>query len=182
MKQTITRLTALLLPTLLSVGALAAVPALDKTVKLDALGGVTVTAPSWETTRGDSAVVVLERAPDPQKAIPFALLVVAIEEGPASVETIAWERIRDNIVSASKETGSQLSLALGADWSNAAGFKGRRLTGTLTANDREVGVEMVALVAQGVMVTITAVGPKGEADSAGLAEQVAASAKRAAAP
>ncbi|MEZ4268024.1 MAG: hypothetical protein R3F39_16790 [Myxococcota bacterium] len=182
MKHTRTRLAALLLITLMPLGALAAVPALDKSVKLEALGGVAVSTPSWESTRSDSAVVVLERAPDPQKAIPFALLVVAIEEGPASAENIAWERIRDNIISASKETGSQLSLALGADWSNAAGFKGRRLSGTLTANDREVGVEMVALVAQGVMVTVTAVGPKGDADAAGLVEQVAASTKRAATP
>ncbi|MCB9729631.1 MAG: hypothetical protein H6744_05000 [Deltaproteobacteria bacterium] len=181
MKLPMSRLTALLV-LLAPLAALAEVPPLDKPLKLQALGGITLNAPSWEATRSDAAVAVLERAPDPQKAVPFALLVVAIEEGPASVENLAWDRIRDNIISASKETGSQLALDLGADWSRAAGFKGRRLTGTLTANDREVGVEMIALVAEGVMVTVTAVGPKGSADIQPLADQVAATAKRSTTP
>jgi starch synthase len=177
----VARLAALLL-LLAPLTVQAAVPALDKAVRLQALGGVSVSGPSWEATRSDASVVVLERAPDPQKAVPFALLVVAIEEGPATVESVAWERIRDNIVSASKESGSQLTLQLGAEWGKAAGFKGRRLSGTLTANDREVTVEMVALVAQGVMVTVTAVAPKGDADAGDLVDQVAASTKRAVSP
>ncbi|MGM0577045.1 MAG: hypothetical protein ACQEXJ_15070 [Myxococcota bacterium] len=147
-------------------------------VRLEARGGVTFEAPDWKETRHDEAVAVLERAPDPDADVPFGLLILAVEEGPQDIEDIDWERIKDNIVASSKEAGSALDLKLGDAWDGAEGFEGRRLAGTLTAGEREVAVDMVALVAADVLITVSAIGPQEGSGTGELAERVAGTAKQ----
>ncbi len=182
-------LTAILL--LLSVGptAVAQAPGSapgtpEKTAELSlsAEGGVTVTAPDWKQVRADKAVAVVERAQDVESRTPFAMLLLAIEEGPTRADDVDWDKIRDNIVQAARDTGSEVSLELQpTPFTSASGFSGRRLVGTVKAKEREVSVHMVALVAPDVLVTVSALGPKDSAETGPLVDRVAATAKRASA-
>lgn len=148
---------------------------LTKTLTLEARGGVTLTAPEWKQSKDDDAVAVLERAAEKDRS--FAMLVVAVEEGPGKVDSIDWDRIQSNIATAARETGSDLTLELGSDFGDAAGWKGKRLSGILKANEREVAVEMIALVKEGVLVTVSVLGPKDGKEAAPLAGEVAKTAK-----
>jgi hypothetical protein len=148
------------------------VPALSKVVALTAHGGATLKAPNWKTSRTDDAVTILERTGAASRG-GFTTLVLAVEEGPSKVQVIDWPAVRDNILGAAKGAGSNLSLTLGGEWANAAGFQGQRLRGTMRSGDRDITVEMVALIAPGVMVTITVLGPSSDTDLTSLAEAVA---------
>ena len=147
-------------------------PALTQAVMLKAHGGATLQVPSWKSARSDESVAVLERTGVASRG-GFTTLILAVEEGPQKTEVIDWEAVKGNIVDAAKSAGSNLSLSLKGDWEGAAGFRGQRFRGAMRSGERDVSVEMIALIASGVMVTITALGPAGDGSLAGLADAVA---------
>jgi len=155
----------------------AAPPQLSKTIRLAGHGGATLTAPDWKTARTDAEVAILERS-GPSSRGGFTTLVMAVEEGPRKARTIDWDTVRDNILSAAKGAGSNLTLSLAGPWTGASGFQGQRLVGAMRSGGRDVKVEMVALIAPGVLVTVTAIGPPGDAALTPLAEAVAKTASR----
>ena len=152
-------------------------PALSKTVTLKSHGGVEVKAPAWKASRSDDAVSVLERSRAESRG-GFRTLVVAVEAGPTKVEVVDWDAVKDNILGAAKGAGSDLALDHEGDWSESEGFKGHRFKGTMRRGERDVAVEMVALIAPNVMVTLTCLGPTGQADLSLLAQAVAKTARR----
>lgn len=139
--------------------------------KLEGNGGLELQVPAdpahpWNKVKQDDVLLVLERPPVPEKNLPFGLLLVAIEQGPETTEGMDWKRIKDNIISAAKKSGSDLKLTLAGTWEVSKGLaeqgvQGQKLSGTMTANEREVNVAMVALVAPGRLVTISELGEKG---------------------
>ena len=155
-----------------------AAPALTQEVTLSAEGGVSFKTPKWRIEKKEAALSVLERAPDPAKKQGFALLVLTIEEGPKTIEGLDWSRVRDNVVAAAKAAGSALLLEVGDAYEGATGFTGRHLSGSTKIGKREVKVEMIALVAPGVLVTTSSVGRNDDPGVAALAKSVAQSAKR----
>lgn len=143
----------------------------DKALSLEAEGGVTAKVPDWKQTRSGKSVAVLEHVAT--KGGGFALLVLAIEAGPTGEGEVDWNRIRDNIVAAAGKGGSELTLSVGDDVSDAAGFSGKRLQGRLKAKKHEMAVEMVALVGSGKLVTITVLTPEDDKGAGPLALAVA---------
>ncbi len=155
----------------------AAAQELVQDVELEAQGGVAFKAPDWKQGRKDEAVLVLERAADSDKKVDFGVVVLSIEEGPTRTDKVDWERIRDNIVKAAKDAGGELELKVQGDFADVEGLAGRHLDGTLKSGERVSVVHMVALVGQGVMVSVTAIGPKSTAKGNGkLVSAVAATA------
>lgn len=154
-----------------------AAPVLSKAVTLKGHGGASLSAPDWKISRADAEVTILERSGAASRG-GFTTLVMAVEEGPRKTGAIDWSAVRENILNAAKGAGSNLSLTLKGSWTGASGFQGQRLAGTMRSGDRDVTVEMVALITSGVMVTVTAIGAKGDATLAPLAEAVARTASR----
>ena len=163
-----------------SLTAAQTIPALSQALTLKSHGGVELKVPAWSVQRSDDSVSVLARTPKKTSKGGFLTLVVAVEEGPSKTEVVDWTLVRDNILGAAKGAGSDLSLALAGDWSGAEAFKGQRFEGVMTRAEREVSVRMVALLASGVMVTVTALGPQGSDELTPIAEAVAASVTRSA--
>mgnify|MGYP004417112723 CR=1 FL=1 len=159
-----------------------AAPGLSKEVKLSAEREAIVMAPSWRTATTQPALMVLERAPDKSKQISFALLVLAMETGPESTDGIDWKKVRDNIVAAANAAGSPLSLELKEPFTAAKGLVGRHLSGTTKVKERTVKVEMIALVAPKVLLTISSVGRTDDVGVADLATKVATTARLTPAP
>lgn len=157
-------------------------PELTQAIQLEAQGGIACKVPAWKKVKHDQAVVVLERAPV-AKGAAFLLLLVAIEEGPASPEgRIDWPRIRDNITAAAKASGSTLALKLGGEWNGVKGLKGQRLQGTLRSHDETVKVAMIALVGPGFLVTVSGLEPGEGKTVSALVDRVAATVERGAQP
>ncbi len=168
---------SILLVTLTS-GSLWAAPELSKEVKLQkGAHTAVVQAPSWRVTSSNETTAVLERAPDRTKKVGFGLLMLAVEEGPEKVDAVDWDAVRNNIVAAAKAAGSPLRLELKEDFKGAQGWTGRRLVGTAQVEARTVQIEMIALVAPKVLLTISSVGRTDDAEVEKLATVVAASAK-----
>lgn len=170
-----------LLVTLVCAPALAA-PELSKEVKLKGEREAVVMAPNWRPTSEEAAITVLERAPDKAKKVSFGLLMLAIEEGPESAEGVDWSAVRDNIVAAAKAAGSPVTLEVKEAFTRASGLQGRRLAGTTKVNERTVSIEMIALIAPKVLVTISSVGRTDDSGVAKLATDVAATVKIPAGP
>lgn len=168
-------ITTLVLTLGLISAAHAAVP-LAGDVELTANGGATFKAPDWKQTRKDAAVAVFERQADADKKLSFGVLVLAIEEGPKRIDKVDWDLIRDNVLKAAKDAGGELTLEGGDEFKDVEGLAGRRFTGIVKNGERESTVEMVALVGKGVMVTVTAIGPRADKGAAELALSVAATA------
>ncbi len=169
---------ALLLVSLAWADASAA-PDLRNTVKLTGdHGNVTFRTPEWRTPKTETgkATAVLERAPDKAKKISFGLLVLAIEEGPDTNDDVDWEKVRKNIVGGAKASGSELSLKVGAPFTAPSGLVGRRLSGTTMVGERTVKVEMVALLAPKILMTVSSVGRMDDVGVAELATAVATTA------
>ena len=165
-----------LLSLLVAAGASAqpAPPALEQEVRLATLGGLVVKAPAWKVSRRDDAVAVLEQAPDPAHKRPFHVLMVALEAGPAP-GPIPWEKIRDNVVTAATKSGRSLSLELGDAWPGAPGFEARYLSGSFRgAGDERVALELLALVKDGRLVTVSLVSEAQTPDTRSLLDAVAA--------
>ena len=162
-----------------SVACLAAwaAPGLSKEVKLSAEREAIVLTPNWRTTSTEPAITVLERIPDKGKKISFGLLMLAMEEGPASTDGIDWQKVRGNIVAAANAAGSPLTLEVKDPFNGAKGLVGRRLSGTTKVEERTVKVEMVALVAPKVLLTISSVGRTDDIAVAELATAVATTAR-----
>ena len=156
--------------------------------KLKGGGGLELRVPAdpahpWNTVKHDDVLLVLERPPVPEKGLPFGLLLVAVEQGPDTTTGIDWDRVKDNIISAAKNSGSDLKLNLGGSWQvgknlTEQGVQAQKLVGSMTANEREVDVSMVAMVAPGRLVTISELGPTG--GGASVYEKVARSVRMAA--
>lgn len=157
--------------------ATGAPPNLSKEITLRGHGGATFTAPDWKTSRSDDAVAILDRTGADSRG-GFTTLVLAVEEGPKQVATIDWELLAGNIRDAAKRAGTPLQLELAGDWSGADGFKGQRFTGTMRRGQRDVDVAMVALIASGVMVTVSALGAPGDATLGPLVAAVAKTTSR----
>jgi hypothetical protein len=157
-------------------------PTLEAEVSLNAEGGVDFKVPKWRAERTEAGLAVFERAPDKAKAIGFALLVLAIEEGPETTENMDWTRVRDNIVAAAKASGSVLALDVGDAWEGSEGLAGRRMSGTTKVGERTVKVEMIALAAPKVLITVSSVGRSDDSSVAELALAVATTARRPQAP
>lgn len=152
-------------------------PALSKVVTLKSHGGAQLSVPAWKSSRADDAVAVLERSGSDSRG-GFFTLVLAVEEGPTKVEVIDWTAVRDNILGAAKGAGSNLTLESLGDWEGAATFKGHRFKGTMRRGERDVAVEMVALMASGMMLTVTTLGSPDDAMLSKVAESVAQTAAR----
>ena len=152
-------------------------PTLSRALTLKNHGGVQLKVPEWKASRTDDAVAVLERTGGQSRG-GFFTLIMAVEEGPSKVEVIDWDVVRDNILSAAKGAGSNLTLESLGDWTGADSFKGHRFKGTMRRGERDVAVEMVALMASGVMLTITSLGSPGDETLASVAESVAKTAVR----
>ena len=152
-------------------------PALSKVITLKSHGGAQLTVPAWKSSRADDAVTVLERSGAASRG-GFFTLVLAVEEGPTKVEVIDWTAVRDNILGAAKGAGSNLTLESLGDWEGAELFKGHRFKGTMRRGDRDVAVQMVALMASGMMLTVTSLGSPDDAMLAQVAESVAQTASR----
>jgi len=175
---------------LLSSGAFAGAEGDPSSYKLEGNGGLEIQVPAdpahpWNMVKQDDVLLVLERPPMPEKGLPFGLLIVAAEQGPETTNGIDWKRIKDNIIGAATKSGSDLKLSLAGSWDvgkdlREKGAEAQKLTGTMTANEREVNVAMVALVAPGRLVTISELGPKDGAPS--VYEKVARSVRLPAAP
>jgi hypothetical protein len=152
--------------------SVAATPPLSKVVTLEGHGGATITAPQWKTARSDGKVTILERTGTATRG-GFNTLILAVEEGPSKAQAVDWKVVRDNILDAAKGAGSNLTLELKGDWKGADTFRGQRLLGTMRSGDRAVRVAMIALIASGVLVTITAIGAEDDAAVGALADAVA---------
>lgn len=152
----VTRLSSLALVALLAAPALAQPAEPTKKVALTAHGGATLTTPDYREVRKDAAVVVLEQLPGPAPQKTFRVLVCAIEDGPKGpVDTIPWDKVKDNVVSSAGKSGRTLTLSVGEPFADASGFVGRRLVGELAApNGKKVAIELVALVKDEKLVTI----------------------------
>jgi len=143
---------------LVFAGQALAQPASDgpKKLTLTTHGGAVMMAPAYREVRKDAGVVVLEQLPEPALQKTFQVLVCAIEDGPVGpVEGIAWDKVRDNVVTAAGKSGRTLTLAVGDAFGETEGFVGRRLVGELAApNGRKVALELVALVKDEKLVTV----------------------------
>jgi len=162
---------------LVSVACFAAwaAPGLSKEVKLSGQRDAIVMTPDWRTSTEEPAITVLERVPDKSKKISFGLLVLAMEEGPESTEGIDWKKVRDNIVAAAEHAGGPLTLEVKEPFTSAKGLVGRKLSGTAKVEDRTVKVEMIALIAPKVLLTVSSVGRTDDVGVAELATAVATS-------
>ena len=172
-----------LVPPAAAQAPLAAPPVTKHT--LNGVGGVDLEVPSdpahpWKAVKQDDVVLVLERQAIVDKGLSFGLLLVAVEQGPESVDAVDWKRVRSNVVDEAKKNGSDLRLESAGDWKAGPGVKGKRFKGSMTANGREVAVVMVAIASPGVLLTISEVAP----NAAGVTtvEGVAKSARFGAAP
>ncbi|HRE90126.1 MAG TPA: hypothetical protein PK095_13415, partial [Myxococcota bacterium] len=128
-----------------------------KTIELRAHGGATLTAPAYTELRKDDAVVVLEQLPDPAQKKTFRVLVLSVEPAPFEGAAAPWDKVKDNIVSATQKSGRVLTLDAGAPFTpELAGFAGRRFKGSLAATNggRAVAIELVALVKDKRLVTV----------------------------
>ena len=148
-------------------------------------GGVSLQVPvnvehPWKKVKQDDVVLVLERPSVPDKGLKFGLLLVAVEQGPASVDVVDWKRVRQNVVDEAKKNGSDLRLEAAGAWKGAEGTAGRRFKGSMTANSREVAVSMVAIASPGALLTISEVAPA--ADGIKILDAVAKSARFGATP
>jgi hypothetical protein len=152
-------------------------PPLTKTVSLKSHGGAQMKTPDWKSARADEAVNVLERVGADSRG-GFLTLVLAVEQGPTKVDVIDWEVVRENILGAAKGAGSDLTLEPLGDWTGAPSFKGHRFKGTMRRAERDVAVQMVALMASGVMLTITSLGAPADPALGELAQAVAKTATR----
>ena len=160
-----------------TVPAGAQAPDLAKSVTLSAHGGVTLNVPSWQPGRSEDTVAIFERVGGETRG-GFTTLVLAVEEASKDPKSVKWDAVRDNILGAAKGAGSNLTLSLVGDWGGASGFSGQRLRGAMRSGDRDVAVEMVILVASGLMVTVTALGASGDARLVPLTDAVAKTARR----
>jgi hypothetical protein len=104
-------------------------------------------------------------------------LVLAIEEGPKTTKRVDWEQVVTNIVTTAKAAGSALVLAVGPAFPPSKGMVGKRLSGTTTVGERTVKVEIIALIAPNVLLTISSVGRMDDVGVADLATAVAATAR-----
>lgn len=168
---------SLLIVTLACLDAGAA-PDLRKEVKLTSDGSsATFMAPNWRAEKTEDALAVFERAPNKAKKISFGLLVLAIEEGPKTTKRVDWEQVVANIVTTAKAAGSALVLEVGLAFPPSKGMVGKRLSGTTTVGERTVKVEIIALIAPNVLLTISSVGRMDDVGVADLATAVAATAR-----
>lgn len=172
-------LAALALSGALAGDARAAAPLpLEHTVALTAAGGASVRTPDWTSVRQDAALAILEQLPDPAQKRPFYVLVVTVEPmATASGEPVPWEKIRDNIVAAAVKKGRPMSLELGPAFTAAEGFAGRVMSGRAqTAASAEVRVDVVALVKEGRLVTVSVVTDAEFGGGAAMAAMIGATA------
>lgn len=159
----------------LATAAWAAPPPLSLELTLTAHGGVSAKAPAWKVVRDDAAVAVLEQLPDPAQREAFHVLMLAVEDGIPEDDVVPWETIRDNIVDAASEDARALTLELGDAFGGAAGFEGRVMSGTFRgAAEQQVGLEVVALVRAGRLVTVSLVSDAVSSETRELVEAVAA--------
>jgi len=144
-----------------------------KTIELKAHGGATLTAPAYSELRKDDAVVVLEQLPDPAQKKTFRVLVLSVEPAPFEGEVTPWDKVKDNIVSATQRSGRVLTLDAGTPFVELAGYAGRRFKGTLAATNggKVVALELVALVKARRLVTVGLIAEQvGDSDRAILDE------------
>lgn len=128
-----------------------------KTIELKAHGGATLTAPAYTELRKDDAVVVLEQLPDPAQKKTFRVLVLSVEPALFEASATPWDKVKDNIVTATQKSGRVLTLDDGAPFTHELpGFAGRRYKGSLAATNggRVVGIELVTLVKDKRLVTV----------------------------
>jgi len=173
-----TALLLLLLGASFSAGAQP--PELDHEVRLTALGGARLKAPAWKPVEvtDEAAVQVLEQAPDPSQKKPFYVLMVAIEQGPAVGAEVPWDKILANIIQAATQKGRSLSLELETEaWKGAEGFEARYMSGSFRGTgDQQVGLELLALVKDGRLLTVSLVSDEVTDDTRAILEAVAATA------
>lgn len=172
----------LLLLALLSLVVLAGAPPAaaqptEGEAKLTALGGATLTVPTWKEVRKDAAVLVLEQLPDPAAQRPYQVLMCALEEGPTA-KVVPWDKVRQNIVEAASKSGRALELAPKEAFAGAAGFEGQRFQGTFkSGNGKQVALEIVALVKDGKLLTVGVIAESLSPAATELIDKVAKSAR-----
>lgn len=158
-----------------------AVPDLKNEMKLTARGGVVFNTPNWKASRHDTEVAVLERPAKADGSEPFYVLMLAIEEGPAA-DKVDWEAVKKNITEAANDGDAKLTLALGDDFGGVEGFAGKRFSGALEAQQRKLAIEILCLLRDNKLVTVSVLTGKQEAAAGELLEAVAKTTKLAEAP
>jgi hypothetical protein len=177
----LTRLSGILLVLGLWVGAGHAQPVkLKGTLALTAQGGVSFKTPKWVVAgpqKPDIAVLRNDGIGDEEA---FLILMLSIEEGPKVAPP--WERIRSNIVQAARRGGASLTLELKEDVPSLAGFRVKRMAGTLSVNETTLAVDIVTLFQSGRLVTVSLVSAASTPRSRTLALDVAATTRLTTAP
>jgi len=125
-------------------------------LRFEALGGASLQVPAWKEIRREGAVAVYEQLPDPAAQRPYYVLMCALEEGPPKGGPIAWDKVRDNIMTAASKNGRSLTLEVKEPYTGAAGFESRRLVGEFKSAtpEKKVAIELIALVKDGKLLTI----------------------------
>lgn len=145
---------ALLTLAVLAAAHPAAAQPTEGEARLTALGGATLTVPTWKEVRKDAAVLVLEQLPDPATQKTYQVLMCAFEEGPTA-KVVPWDKVRQNIVDAASKGGRALELAPKEPFTGAPGFEGQRFQGTFKSGaGKQVALEIVALVKDGKLLTV----------------------------
>jgi hypothetical protein len=148
-------------------------------LRLPALGGAVLQVPAWKEVRKDQAVAVYEQLPEPAAQKPYYVLLCSLEEGPAKDAPVPWDKVRDNIVQAASKNGRKLTLEVKDPFVGAADFQGRRLVGEFQSDapGKKVGLELVALVKDGKLLTVGLVAEALGPATAELVQGVAKSAR-----
>lgn len=149
---------------------------LTEDLALEAEGGVGFRVPAWKKDRHESAIAVFERATSGDAGDQtFFMLLLAVEPGPPAGTAVEWEQVRQNIVSAGSRDGGGLQLAIRGAFEGPAGFEAQRMSGSLTAREQTIAVDLVALVSEGKLVTVTVLSMKSDVVSTALTAAVAQS-------
>ena len=128
---------------------------LKKTLRLDAHGGCQFKVPNWTISgpkKDHLAVLKTNKVKGPEG---FYILMLTVEKAPTG--KVVWEEVRKNVVAAATKGGASLLLTLGADWTETKGFTGKRMLGVLTAKGRKMIVQVISMVSEGRLVTVSLV-------------------------
>ena len=149
--------------------------ALKKELRLEAHGGCTFKVPNWTVSGPKKDNLAVLKTSKVKGDAGYFILMLTIEKVPPG--SVKWESVRKNVQEAAKKGGAELLLTLGDPWSKTPGFKGRRMLGTLKTKGKKMVVQLISMVQQGRLVTVTLLTAKDTPAANKLIESIAAAAK-----